>query len=175
MLDFDSDPQTARRRIRIPARANIAADTVGLHADGPRSDGIAVRFEDADGTLTETSFASLDDTVRRVATLLRALGVERGDVVAIHSGARAETVAAHLAVFRLGAVAATLSQLYGQDTVRHVLQDSGAGVLVTQDTAWRDVAHVRADCAGCAFLIELDFLKGREKLKGYDICTLIHY
>ena len=145
-LDFDLDAPTGRRRIRIPARANIAADTVGLHADGGQAGGTAVRFEDADGTLTETSFASLDGMARRVATLLRGLGVGQGDVVAIHSGARTETVAAHLAVFRLGAVAATLSQLYGQDTVRHVLLDSGACVLVTQDTAWRDVAHVRADC-----------------------------
>lgn len=29
--------------------------------------------------------------------------------------------------------------------------------------------------AGCAFLIELSYLDGREKLKGYDICTLMQY
>lgn len=28
---------------------------------------------------------------------------------------------------------------------------------------------------GCAFLIELTYLDGREKLKGYDICTLMQY
>jgi adenine phosphoribosyltransferase len=28
---------------------------------------------------------------------------------------------------------------------------------------------------GCAFLIELTYLAGREKLKGYDICTLMQY
>jgi adenine phosphoribosyltransferase len=28
---------------------------------------------------------------------------------------------------------------------------------------------------GCAFLIELTYLDGRDKLKGYDICTLIQY
>lgn len=28
---------------------------------------------------------------------------------------------------------------------------------------------------GCAFLIELDYLNGREKLEGYDILTLMHY
>jgi len=28
---------------------------------------------------------------------------------------------------------------------------------------------------GCAFLIELTYLSGREKLKGYDICTLMQY
>ena len=29
--------------------------------------------------------------------------------------------------------------------------------------------------AGCAFLIELTYLDGRDKLKGYDICTLMQY
>jgi adenine phosphoribosyltransferase len=29
--------------------------------------------------------------------------------------------------------------------------------------------------AGCAFLIELTYLDGREKLRGYDICTLMQY
>ncbi|WP_019413720.1 adenine phosphoribosyltransferase [Paenisporosarcina sp. TG20] len=29
--------------------------------------------------------------------------------------------------------------------------------------------------AGCAFLIELTYLDGREKLKGYDICTLMQF
>lgn len=28
---------------------------------------------------------------------------------------------------------------------------------------------------GCAFLIELTYLDGRDKLQGYDICTLIQY
>lgn len=29
--------------------------------------------------------------------------------------------------------------------------------------------------AGCAFLIELSYLKGREKLQGYDTCVLMKY
>jgi len=29
--------------------------------------------------------------------------------------------------------------------------------------------------AGIAFAIELDFLKGRNKLQGYDVYSLLHY
>lgn len=29
--------------------------------------------------------------------------------------------------------------------------------------------------AGCAFLIELTYLDGRDKLNGYDVCTLLKY
>lgn len=32
-----------------------------------------------------------------------------------------------------------------------------------------------ADIAGLGFVVELDFLKGREKLKGYKVMSLLHY
>jgi len=39
----------------------------------------------------------------------------------------------------------------------------------------RLIERLGAEVAGCAFVIELDFLQGREKLNGYDIHTLLHY
>ena len=32
-----------------------------------------------------------------------------------------------------------------------------------------------AEICGLAFVVELDFLKGRDRLKGYDVHTLLHY
>ena len=32
-----------------------------------------------------------------------------------------------------------------------------------------------AEIAGLGFVVELDFLKGRERLKGYDVMSLLHY
>lgn len=32
-----------------------------------------------------------------------------------------------------------------------------------------------AEIAGLGFVVELDFLKGREKLRGYDVKSLLHY
>ena len=29
--------------------------------------------------------------------------------------------------------------------------------------------------AGMGFVVELDFLKGRDKLKGYEVMSLLHY
>jgi acetyl-CoA synthetase len=135
----------SRRRIVLPARANIAADTFGLHARGPRADRVAIRFEALDGVMTDITYAALDDAVRRVATMLGTLGVRPGDRVAIHTDARPETVVAHLACYRLGAIATALSGRYGPDTLRHCLRDSGARVLVTEASAWRPVAELRRD------------------------------
>ena len=32
-----------------------------------------------------------------------------------------------------------------------------------------------AEIAGLGFIVELDFLRGRDKLKGYDVMSLLHY
>jgi adenine phosphoribosyltransferase len=32
-----------------------------------------------------------------------------------------------------------------------------------------------AKIAGLGFVVELDFLKGRDKLRGYDVLSLLHY
>ncbi|MEO5733410.1 MAG: AMP-binding protein [Rubrivivax sp.] len=138
-LNLQPDPAGTPGAVRIvlPLQANMAADTVGRWADGPRRDHAAMVFEQADGTLQTASFAAVDDEATRLAQHLRSRGIGKGDRVAIHTGLRPETGVAHLAVYKLGAIAVTLSQLYGIDTLRHVLDRSEAAVIVTQAAAWQ--------------------------------------
>ena len=37
------------------------------------------------------------------------------------------------------------------------------------------IEKVGAEVTACAFVVELDFLKGRDKLSNYDIHSLVHY
>ncbi|MEE9339372.1 MAG: purine phosphoribosyltransferase family protein, partial [Methylococcaceae bacterium] len=37
------------------------------------------------------------------------------------------------------------------------------------------VEKLGATVEACAFVIELDFLKGRNKLEGYEVHSLVHY
>jgi adenine phosphoribosyltransferase len=75
---------------------------------------------------------------------------------------------------------------YGSATLEMHSDALGAGdrVLVVDDliatggTAAAScalVARAQATVAGCAFVIELDFLNGRSALTGHDIHSLIHY
>lgn len=51
-------------------------------------------------------------------------------------------------------------------------------LLATGGTAAATVALARtlgADVCGLGFVVELDFLKGREKLQGCDVFSLLHY
>ncbi len=60
----------------------------------------------------------------------------------------------------------------------------GQRILIVDDllatggtaVATAELAHgLGAHIAGLAFVVELDFLKGREKLKNYDVFSLLHY
>ncbi len=123
-------------RIAIPEQTNMATDTVGRFARGARRDHPALIFEKGDLTTETWTFAELDEQSNRLAVAFAELGVGRGTRVAIHTGLRPETGLVHLAVYKLGAIAVTLSQLYGSDTLSHILDHSEAEVIVTQDTAW---------------------------------------
>jgi len=51
-------------------------------------------------------------------------------------------------------------------------------LLATGGTAaaTAELAHgLGAQIAGLAFVVELDFLKGRDKLADYDVLSLLHY
>lgn len=75
---------------------------------------------------------------------------------------------------------------YGQDSLemhtdavtkgdRVLLVDDLLATGGTIEACIRMAERVEAEVVGCAFLIELDFLNARERLAGYDICSLIRY
>ncbi len=45
----------------------------------------------------------------------------------------------------------------------------------TVEATIKMIEELGGEVVGCCFLIELDALKGREKLKGYDVFSLINY
>src|SRR5271163_5032178 len=45
----------------------------------------------------------------------------------------------------------------------------------TAEATAKLAASLGATIAGLGFVVELDFLKGRDKLKGYDVFSLLHY
>lgn len=141
-MNLEASEEPGRHSIVYPDVTNMAADTVGRHAAGDNADHVAMVFETADGGLLKWTFRQIDDKATRLAAHLQASGIGVGDRVAIHTGLRPETGIAHMAVYKLGAIAVTLSQLYGPDTVHHVLNHSGASAIITQDQAW---ARYRSD------------------------------
>src|SRR3954452_1532237 len=121
------DDVRAAHRWDVPARYNIAADVCDKH---PR-ESLAMVWESFDGQARELTWGELQDLANQAAHTLAGLGVERGDRAAVVLPATAETAAVFFGVWKLGAILLSMSVLYGDDGIRHRLQDSDPAVLVT--------------------------------------------
>ena len=123
-------------RIAWPPDANIHAMTLGRHLGPAERDRTALIFEAPDGTVSRQTFAEVDRAATGLAATLRTQGLGRGDLIGLHLGQHPDTAVAHMAVSKIGAVAVTLSQLYGPETLAHALGDCRARVLLTDRAAW---------------------------------------
>ena len=82
------------------------------------------------------SYRALGDRVSRVAEGLRALGVKRGDRVALVMPNAPQHVIAFYAVLRLGAIVVEHNPLYTRDELEVQFRDHGAQIVI----AWNKVA-----------------------------------
>jgi benzoate-CoA ligase family protein len=108
-----------------------------------------------DGT---TSYAELLALVCRTANVLRGLGIEPGDRVALLVPDGLAWVATFFGALRLGAIAVPLNTRLGVADWTAMLEDSGARVLIAGDTALRELASKRADLPDLEHLVTGDGL-----------------
>ena len=127
---------------RVPARYNIGVDACDRWAE--REPNRLALLEVGEGAhAREFSFEELRALSNRHANLLAAQGVERGDRVGILLPQRHETACAHLASYKLGAVALPLFTLFGAEALQHRLADSGACAVVTDAAGAARLAALR--------------------------------
>ncbi len=85
-----------------------------------------------DGARREWSFGALARASARLANVLVSdAGLARGDRCAILLPQSAETVLAHFAIYRIGAIAVPMFTLFGADAIAYRIADSGARAVVT--------------------------------------------
>ncbi|MDF1584764.1 acyl-CoA synthetase [Marinimicrococcus flavescens] len=137
----------------IPRELNIATVCCDRHAAGG---GTALIVEEPDGGVRAWSFAELSQLSSRLGNALRAKGVRRGDRVAILMGQRVETLIAHLAIYRLGAIALPLFSLFGPEAIGYRLADSGAAALVTDPAGAAGIEPLRETLPALRLLVVTD-------------------
>ncbi len=137
--DFDG----LRRDFRwqLPEFFNIGVDVCDRHRD--RSEQIAIYYETADGYRQRMTFGELRLLSNRAGNMLRNLGVQMGDRVAVILSQRPETAITHIAVYKIGAIALPLSILFGHDALEYRLADSGASIVVTDNARAATIATMR--------------------------------
>jgi acetyl-CoA synthetase len=92
-----------------------------------------------------TTFGDLAIQSNRFANALTALGIGRGDRVGIILPQRVETAVAHIAVYKLGAIAVPLSILFGEEALETRLRDSGVSAVVGEAAAIERVSALGLD------------------------------
>ncbi|MFE5659206.1 long-chain fatty acid--CoA ligase [Streptomyces sp. NPDC056517] len=101
------------------------------------------------------TYAELDDHSDRLATALRALGLNRGDRVATLAGNRAELVVTEVALYKAGLARAPINARLGTAEVAHLLAESDARVLLT-DAAHLDIARAALPGTGVKTVLGYD-------------------
>lgn len=79
----------------------------------------------------EFTYANLQTMANGLAHLLRNQGVSKGDRVGVLRSQSAWTAAAHIAVWKLGAISIPLFKLFGPDALMTRLHDAGARIIIT--------------------------------------------
>ncbi len=117
---------------------------------------VALKSMKESGETTQTTYGDLLDEVERFAGGLRALGVGRGDVVAVYLPMSTEAAVSLLAVARLGAVFVPVFSGYGPDAVATRLENPKPKTLICANgfrrrgnlIEMKEVADAAIDLAG---------------------------
>ena len=140
---------------RIPEHYNIGVDICDKWADA-RPESLALRVVDGRGEASDIAFAELRDLSNRLANCLVADGVAKGDRVAILLPQSLETALAHIAIYKVGAIAVPMSAMFGAEALEHRLSDSGACILITDATGIAKVAPLRSELPGLKTIYTVD-------------------
>ena len=138
---------------QVPNIYNIGVDVCDKWA----GDTSKIALIDAgEGEATSYTFADIALRSNRWANVLAGLGVVRGDRVAIILSQRPETAVAHIATYKLGAVAVPLATLFGEDALEYRLKDSGARAVIFDALAAQKLSRIRGRLPDLEHLILVD-------------------
>lgn len=116
---------------------------------GKLLDAVAAAYRKKESILfdgTTYTYRELDEQASRVAGGLQELGVARGDRVALMLPNIPEFVFTFFGVQKLGAIAVPFNTMYKGREITHILQDSGAKVIVCLSNFANLINEVRYDC-----------------------------
>ena len=144
----------------VGGRLNMSYNCLDRHVEAGFGDRIAYHWEGEPGDTRTISYADLLDEVCRFANALLALGLERGDRVAIYMPMIPELPVAMLACTRIGVAHSVIFGGFSPDSIVDRCEDAEARLIVTADAGYRRgapsalKANVDAALAGGAPSVE---------------------
>ena len=112
---------------------NVCYNALDRHVIAGKGDKVALYFEGESGDSSEYTYSQLLTEVKKAANALLALGVTKGDRVAIYMPLVPEAVIAMLATVRLGAIHSVIFGGFSAESLRSRINDAEAKLVVTAD------------------------------------------
>lgn len=137
----------------LGGKLNACYNCLDIHMDSPIKDKIALIWEGEKGEVKTYSYKALYDEVNKFGNVLKSLGVQKGDRVAIYLPMIPEAAIAMLACARIGAIHMVVFGGFSAEALKDRILDANAKVLVTADAGVRKGGFVNlkfsADQAVC--------------------------
>ena len=138
-------------RWQVPAVVNIGVEV----SDRQPPAAPAVLVTDGREITRTITFGELTESSNRLANALAALGVVPGDRVALILSQRPETVIAHIAIYKLGAIVVPLSGAFGSEALDVRLRGSEPRVVIAERASLDRVVELGLD--GTLVDVDRDF------------------
>jgi acetyl-CoA synthetase len=121
----------------VGGQLNVSANCLDRHVAAGHGDRVAYHWVGEPGDTRSITYAQLLEEVGRCANVLKDLGVEKGDRVALYMPMIPELPVAMLACARIGAAHSVVFGGFSADALSERINDAEAKVLVTADGGYR--------------------------------------
>ena len=121
----------------VGGKLNVSHNCLDRHLDGPRRNKAALIWEGEPGDTRVYTYWSLHREVCQFANALKALGVGKGDRVAIYLPMIPEAAIAMLACARIGAPHSVVFGGFSPESLADRINDAAAKLLITADGGYR--------------------------------------
>src|SRR5512141_1221105 len=123
----------------VGAKTNIVHNAIDRHLKTHRKNQLALIWESEDGKIDRTfSYYSMNREVTRMANIIKAMGIVKGDRVTIYMGRVPEIVFAMLACAKIGAIHSVVFGGFSVDSLQGRIEDSASKLIITADGSYQN-------------------------------------
>lgn len=118
-------------------KTNITVNCIDRHVEAGNGDRVAIYWEGEPGDSRVLTYADMQKEISRFANTLKAMGIGKGDSVAIYLPMVPELAIATLACARIGAVHSVIFAGFSAESIKDRVLDASSKAVITSDGTYR--------------------------------------
>lgn len=121
----------------LNGKLNASYNCLDRHMKTDRKNKTAIIWVGEPGEVRKLTYEDLYHETNKFSNVLKSLGVQKGDRIAIYMPMIPEAVMAMLASARIGAIHTVVFGGFSPESLKDRINDAGAKLLITADGGWR--------------------------------------